>query len=230
MTIASWGGSYQDAQSKALFEPAAEGNGHQGQTGNLWRDVRCAPAGQRRRGDLGYRRQRLRQRRARRRGGPARAARLQRHRRVEFLPALKMKYCVGGDVFSTVLAWNTKTYGDNGPQSWADFWDVKKFPGKRAYRDKVAGALEPALMADGVPPEQGLRGAGLRRRASSARSTKSASSSRISRCSGPSGAQQAQLMKDGEVDMTDRLERPLRQRQKGRRQGRLFLQPGAARL
>ena len=26
------------------------------------------------------------------------------------------------------------------------------FPGKRAYRGKVAGALEPALMADGVAP------------------------------------------------------------------------------
>ena len=58
---------------------------------------------------------------------------------------------MGGDVFSTVLAWNTKTYGDKGPQSWADFWDVKKFPGKRSYRKGVAGALEPALMADGVP-------------------------------------------------------------------------------
>ena len=71
-----------------------------------------------------------------------------------FLPGLAGEYCVGGDVFSTVLAWNTKTYGDKGPQSWADFWDVKKFPGKRSYRKGVAGALEPALMADGVPPDK----------------------------------------------------------------------------
>ena len=27
VTIASWGGSYQDAQSKALFEPAAKSTG-----------------------------------------------------------------------------------------------------------------------------------------------------------------------------------------------------------
>ena len=64
-----------------------------------------------------------------------------------FLPGTAQDYCVGGDVFSTVLAWNTKTYGQNGPQSWADFWDVKKFPGKRSYRKGVAGAAAP-----GSPP------------------------------------------------------------------------------
>jgi hypothetical protein len=62
---------------------------------------------------------------------------------LSFMPGMAGEYCVGGDVFSTVLAWNTKTYGNTGPQSWADFWDVKKFPGKRSYRKNVAGALEP---------------------------------------------------------------------------------------
>jgi putative spermidine/putrescine transport system substrate-binding protein len=67
-----------------------------------------------------------------------------------FLPGFAGEYCVGGDVFSTVLAWNTKTYGDKGPQSWADFWDVKKFPGKRGMRKGARYNLEFALMADGV--------------------------------------------------------------------------------
>ncbi|MDG4898559.1 ABC transporter substrate-binding protein [Mesorhizobium sp. WSM4976] len=36
------------------------------------------------------------------------------------------------------------------PQSWADFWDIKKWPGKRAlYRDP-RDSLEAALLADGV--------------------------------------------------------------------------------
>lgn len=48
-----------------------------------------------------------------------------------FYPTLYSDYCLGGDEFSTVFAWNTDTYGDAGPQSWADFWDVEKFPGKR---------------------------------------------------------------------------------------------------
>ncbi len=118
-----------------------------------------------------------------------------------FYPTLKMEYCVGGDVFSTVAAWNTNTYGDNGPQNWADFWDVKKFPGKRAYRGKVAGALEPALMADGVPPEKVYEvlssEGGIERAVNKIRELKPHIAVWWT-----SGAQQAQLMKDGEVDMT----------------------------
>ena len=36
--------------------------------------------------------------------------------------------------------------------SWADFWDVAKYPGKRGLRKGVRGNLEIALMADGVAP------------------------------------------------------------------------------
>ncbi len=36
------------------------------------------------------------------------------------------------------------------PTSWADFWDVKKFPGKRGLRKTAKYALEAALLADGV--------------------------------------------------------------------------------
>ena len=62
------------------------------------------------------------------------------------------KYCFPFDSYGTVLAWNTATYGANGPKSWADFWDVKKFPGKRAMRQGPKTNLEIALMADGVAP------------------------------------------------------------------------------
>ena len=117
-----------------------------------------------------------------------------------FLPGLAGEYCVGGDVFSTVLAWNTKTYGDKGPQSWADFWDVKKFPGKRSYRKGVAGALEPALMADGVPPDKVYevlsQPGGIERAIKKIKELKPHIAVWWS-----SGAQHAQLMKDGEVDM-----------------------------
>ena len=103
-------------------------------------------------------------------------------------------------MFSTVLAWNTKTYGDKGPQSWADFWDVKKFPGKRSYRKGVAGALEPALMADGVPPDKVYEvlsaPGGIERAIKKIKELKPHVAVWWS-----SGAQHAQLMKDGEVDM-----------------------------
>lgn len=40
------------------------------------------------------------------------------------------------------------------PASWADFWDVQRFPGKRGLRKRAIYNLEFALLADGVPREQ----------------------------------------------------------------------------
>ncbi|MEE9199739.1 MAG: extracellular solute-binding protein [Dehalococcoidia bacterium] len=44
----------------------------------------------------------------------------------------------GGILWSTGLAVNTKTYppGSPRPSSWADFWDVEKFPGRRSLGDR----------------------------------------------------------------------------------------------
>ena len=73
------------------------------------------------------------------------------------LPGMYSDYCAGADIFSVVAAYNTETYGEgNGPKTWADFYDVEKFPGTRAMRNKVDGQLETALLADGVPKEQVL--------------------------------------------------------------------------
>ena len=55
-----------------------------------------------------------------------------------------------------VLTYNTKKWGGMVPQTWADVWDVKKFPGKRAFRLEPDGQFEAALMADGVPYGQDL--------------------------------------------------------------------------
>ena len=56
---------------------------------------------------------------------------------------------VGAFVWSTVMAYNSATL-KTAPRNWADFWDVKKFPGKRAMRKGARYNLEFALMADGV--------------------------------------------------------------------------------
>ncbi|WP_082377903.1 extracellular solute-binding protein [Pseudomonas sp. RIT-PI-q] len=40
------------------------------------------------------------------------------------------------------------------PSSWADFWDLEKFPGKRALRKSPVHTLQIALMADGVPKDK----------------------------------------------------------------------------
>lgn len=44
-------------------------------------------------------------------------------------------------------------FGAKGPESWADFWDLKKFPGKRTMSVGFY-MIEPALLADGVPPDK----------------------------------------------------------------------------
>jgi putative spermidine/putrescine transport system substrate-binding protein len=42
----------------------------------------------------------------------------------------------------------------DGPHSWADFWDTRKYPGKRGLRRSAKYTLEIALLADGVDPRQ----------------------------------------------------------------------------
>ena len=59
---------------------------------------------------------------------------------------------VGFFVWSTVMAYNADKL-KTAPTSWADFWDTKKFPGKRGLRKGAKYTLEFALMADGVAPK-----------------------------------------------------------------------------
>lgn len=71
--------------------------------------------------------------------------------KADFIPEAVHDCGVGTFVWSTVLAYNGKTQ-KTAPNSWADFWDVKKFPGKRGMRKGARYNLEFALMADGVAP------------------------------------------------------------------------------
>ena len=56
---------------------------------------------------------------------------------------------VGTFVWSTVLAYDASKL-KSPPKNWTDFWNVKKYPGKRAMRKGARYNLEFALMADGV--------------------------------------------------------------------------------
>ncbi len=62
--------------------------------------------------------------------------------------------CVGLWTFSYGIAYRTDTYKAGGPKSWADFWDVIKFPGRRSLGVISGGRylMESALVADGVAP------------------------------------------------------------------------------
>jgi putative spermidine/putrescine transport system substrate-binding protein len=71
----------------------------------------------------------------------------------DFIAAALDNECgVGEIVWSTVYAYNNKTMGDTAPTTIQDFFDLKKFPGKRAVRKRAQVNLEWALLADGVKP------------------------------------------------------------------------------
>jgi putative spermidine/putrescine transport system substrate-binding protein len=59
--------------------------------------------------------------------------------------------------YGYLLVYNAEVYKNNPPKTWADFFDTKKFPGKRAIQgipDQTPGLFEGALLADGVPPDR----------------------------------------------------------------------------
>jgi putative spermidine/putrescine transport system substrate-binding protein len=54
-----------------------------------------------------------------------------------------------------VFAYNEEKYKSDPPKSWSDFFDLKKYPGKRAiFNSPTTGILEIALLADGVPADK----------------------------------------------------------------------------
>jgi putative spermidine/putrescine transport system substrate-binding protein len=61
-----------------------------------------------------------------------------------------LSYCALG----TNLAYRRDKFPQGGPKSWADFWDVKKFPGNRSMLNNPVRTLQFALVADGVPVDK----------------------------------------------------------------------------
>jgi putative spermidine/putrescine transport system substrate-binding protein len=93
-----------------------------------------------------------------------------------------------------VLGYNTKSL-KKVPQNWADFWNVKDFPGSRALRNDPMGTLEAALLSDGVPRDK-LYPLDVDRAYKRLAQIKPDIAVWWS-----SGGQSAQLLNDGEVDM-----------------------------
>jgi len=62
---------------------------------------------------------------------------------------------VGGATQSMVVCYSRKKWpGDVHPNSWADFWNVEKFPGRRALRRYAGWTVEAAVKADGVAEDK----------------------------------------------------------------------------
>lgn len=103
-------------------------------------------------------------------------------------------YAVGGEVESVVLAYRTDKY-KTAPTGWKDFWNIEKFPGKRAMAKRAPYTIEAALLADGVSPAE-LYPLDVERALKKLDEIKPEIATWWT-----SGAQSESLIRDGEVDM-----------------------------
>lgn len=70
------------------------------------------------------------------------------------LPGFAGRWGVANYSFANVLTYQAKAFGGRTPTTWADFWNLKDFPGNRTLRRHIDSTLEAALLADGVAPDK----------------------------------------------------------------------------
>lgn len=153
LTVVSWGGNYQDAQRKIYFEPFSQKIGKpvldESWDGGIGVIAAKTQAGvpnwdvvqvESEELELGCFDGMYEPINWEALGG-----------RDKFIDAAVSDCGVGAIVWSTALSYDASKL-TTAPTSWADFWDVEKFPGKRGLRRGPKYALEFALMADGVAP------------------------------------------------------------------------------
>ena len=104
---------------------------------------------------------------------------------------------MGFSVYGIAMALNTKSLPGAAPKTWADYWNVKDFPGRRGMYRSPLYTLELALLADGVPPSKLYPLDVDRAFASLSRLRKNIA------VWWTSGAQNTQILQSGEVDMCD---------------------------
>ncbi|MCQ9368828.1 ABC transporter substrate-binding protein [Brevibacterium sp. 91QC2O2] len=153
MTFVSWGGEYQKGQDKAFSDPFAEASGAkvlsdgptdvakvkaQVEAGNVsWDVVNASPT-----------------------INGANCGTLFEKLDLSLIDTSKLpESAVKGDCYLPSQAYvyglfyDADKYGDTPPKGWADFFDTKKFPGKRGLDGRpspTAGTYEAALLAEGV--------------------------------------------------------------------------------
>ena len=152
-TIASWGGTYQDAQRKTYFDPFSKTEGvkyledtylggwaqfqKMQETGQITWDVVQVESSELARGCE--------------EGAFVSLDWSKIAPKSDFLPDAVSECGMGMLVWSVLVAYNADKV-KKAPASLTDFWDIKTWPGKRGMRKGPKLNLELALMADGVAP------------------------------------------------------------------------------
>ncbi len=63
-------------------------------------------------------------------------------------------YCVGGITLATQLSYNKDAFPKGAPVTWVDAWNTEKFPGRRGMYGGITYTMEFALLADGVAKDK----------------------------------------------------------------------------
>lgn len=163
LTVSSWGGAYEEAQSEAYFQPFVSFNGiiinlepYSGgvaslkpseENGSVLFDViDMTESDAKEACDLGLLT----------RFDHAMVAPSAENEDAEddFIEDSLFECGVAHLEYATVIGYNDRAFKDEKPSSVHDIFDIERFPGKRALRREPKGILEWALLSYGVPVNQ----------------------------------------------------------------------------
>ena len=127
----------------------------------------------------------------------------------DFFTSMPSKCAVGNILYSWNFAYNDATIGDSKPKTIKDFFNTKRFPGKRAIYKGAMSNLEIALVADGVKASGAQAGGDLLYRKMEGAGIDRALNKIKALCTDPNGgcvfwnagAQPPELLANGEVVM-----------------------------
>lgn len=208
LTVVSWGGAYTESQKKAFYEPFTKATGitinsvdYNGGLGQIKAQVEAknvtwdVVVGEKALSEIGcfdniLEKQDAVSLPAAKDGTPAAK---------DFIKGTISDCGIGSVIWSTALAYNKSKLPD-GPRTIADFFDLKKFPGKRGLRKSADVNLEWALIADGVPPTDVYKA--LATKEGVDRAFAKLDTIKSSVVWWEAGSQPPQLLADGEVVMT----------------------------
>lgn len=200
LTVVSWGGALQEAQTKAFIEPFAKEKGititqdsWSGELAKLramvdggsvvWDVIDMDPVTAATACESGLL-ERLGDEDAFKNAG--------------LVPGGLIDCAVATSTYATVLAYDKKAF-TTPPKSTVDIFDLQKFPGKRAVRKSPVDVLEIALLADGVPAAEVYKT--LSTSEGVDRAFKKLDTIKAEIVWWDAGAQPAQMLKSGEVKL-----------------------------
>ena len=118
----------------------------------------------------------------------------------DFLPGALTECGASTDIWANIYAYDSSKFSGAKPTTIADFFDLKKFPGKRGVKKSPKAVLEIALLADGVAPADVYKVLGTPEGVD--RAFKKLDTIKKDIVWWEAGAQAPQLLADGEVAMT----------------------------